>query len=103
MADTKNGRRLGRFHIGLNLIDERAGADGTMAKLMLSGMIILRADHRYDLDAIEYMALHDDFDEVPAGQEAPHYDVVAHEQRIDDGEEGVGRTIMVFEKWQRRA
>lgn len=102
MPDMKNGRRLGRFHIGLSIIEH----DTIMAQLMLSGMVIVRADHRYDLNAIEYMALHDDFDEVPPGLEAPHYDVVAHEQRIDDGdggEEGGGRTIMVFEKWQRRA
>ena len=95
-------RRIGRFCIGLEEIE---GQDGVMAKLMLSGMVILRADHRYDMQAIEYMALCDDFDEVAAGHEAPYYDARMNEQHVlVDGEAGnAGQIIRVFEKWQRRA
>lgn len=100
-ADTKTrGKRLGRFVIGYNFIEDR---EGIIAKLMLSGMVVIRADHRYDMNAIEYMALHDDFDEMPAGHEAPWYDARMNEQRVDGEDGNAGQIIRVFERWERRA
>ena len=99
-ANTENrNRRLGRFAVEMNIIHESP----VMAQLMLSGMVIVRAEHRYDLNAIEYMALCDEFDEVPQGYEAPWYDATMNEQRVNGEDDEDSGTIMVFERWQRRA
>ena len=95
----RNNKRLGRFAVAMNIIHESP----VMAQLMLSGMVIVRAEHRYDLNAIEYMALCDDFDEVSAGYEAPYYDARMNEQRVDGEDGNDGGVIRVFEGWQRRA
>ena len=79
----KEPRRLGRFSIDMGLVEHQT----VMAQLMLSGMVVVGADYRYDQNAIEYMALCDEFDEVPEGHEAPHYVAVFNEQRID-GKDG---------------
>ena len=99
-ADTKTiTRRIGRFCVDLSLLEDQT----VMAQLMLSGMVIVRAQHRYDLNAIEYMALCDEFDEVPDGQEAPYYDARMNEQRVNGEDGSDGGVIRVFDGWQRRA
>lgn len=40
---------------------------------MLSGLLVVRAESRYDYDAIEYIALGECFDEIDRGFEAPEY------------------------------
>lgn len=62
-------RRFGRFYIDLVMI-ERAPDD---VKAALSSCIVVKAECMYHRDAIEYVAISDSFDEVPANTEPPLY------------------------------
>lgn len=62
-------RRLGQFAIDSALIVH----DPAAVRTALEGCIIVRAELLYDVQAIHYVALHDEFYEVPPGQPAYRY------------------------------
>ena len=71
-------RRLGKFFISQELIEER----GLLwATLVLHGCFVVRAERLWDRDGIEYMAIHHAFDEVELGMKAPWYDIVIDENK----------------------
>lgn len=65
-------RRIGRFHIGIDIINELQDA---VIELML-GLIVLEATTRVYSDSIEYVAISPIFDEVEDCHIVPEYDVV---------------------------
>ena len=62
-----NDRQLGRFFI--------CNVRGLLreAQLVLSGLVVVRAEMMYEKDGIEYTALGDAFDPVADGEEIPWY------------------------------
>jgi hypothetical protein len=62
-------RRIGRFYFDDYGIDERPD----MARAVLAGCIVLRAEHLPHRQAFEYIAQHPSFRAVPLGEELPLY------------------------------
>lgn len=62
-------RKLGKFRISNRLIEK----DPELCRLALDGVIVVRAECLWHCDAIEYIGLHEDFAELPAGQIVPDY------------------------------
>ena len=61
--------RIGRFTISHDLIER----DWREVAYVLAGMLVVRAEMKYDRMVIEYTALCDDFDEVSKGMVPPEY------------------------------
>lgn len=62
-------QRLGEFSIDVALIDNQPA---TVIEI-LAGCLIVRAELRYDRRAIQYIAMHADFEASPPGQSVPSY------------------------------
>lgn len=79
----KPKRRIGRFVVGDDLLrDHREKVID-----LLGGLLVLRAEHRLDMLAIEYIAEGGAFDEISVGAPAPLYDVVCDmscDERADE-------------------
>ena len=93
-------KRIGRFSISYQVIDE----DPLMALLMLSGKLIVRAEARHEMHAVEYHAYCDEFDEVATGQQIPEYIAELSQQEIaennsDGSPGGTIKIINVFQRW----
>ncbi|KKK72023.1 hypothetical protein LCGC14_2908060 [marine sediment metagenome] len=88
-------KRVGRFSIDYRMIEDNP----QMVLLMLSGKLIIRAEARHEIAAIEYHAYCDDFDEVEPGQQIPEY-VAEFSQEHVSGDDVV-RVISVFQRWVR--
>ncbi len=93
-------KRVGKFTIGFSTIEENS----LMALLMLSGKLIVRAEARHEMQAIEYHAYCDDFDEVEQGQQIPEYVAEFSQQEIpedntDGSPGGKIKVIDVFQRW----
>jgi hypothetical protein len=87
-----NERRYGRFQVSEELI--RHNFPGTES--VFHGMIVLRAERRFDIDAVEYTACGQMFDKVSLGEQAPEYRVLVTEETTP---EGVSVNVS-FEKWR---
>jgi hypothetical protein len=74
-------RRIGRFEVLRPLIEDYAD----VIAAAMAGMIVVRAEHRLDMDAIEYMAFSPQFDPVPKFEIAPLYRVMVTEHTDDEG------------------
>ncbi|KKK81949.1 hypothetical protein LCGC14_2808290 [marine sediment metagenome] len=62
-------RRLGKFSMTRDVIIDSPA----LARKVLQGCIVVRAEHLWDGDIIEYIAIHPRFDPVPEGSIAPTY------------------------------
>lgn len=82
-------RRLGKFRISFDWLDQ----DWHKALPLFSGLVVIRAEARYDFDGVEYIAFCDQFEEVPEYQEAPEYAAIMH--REEDG-------TVTLKGWQRQ-
>jgi len=71
-------RRLGKFNIPTSLISDKP----LDVLKILSTVIILRAEHMFVFDAIDYMGISDNFDIVPVGEEIPWYRATITENGI---------------------
>jgi hypothetical protein len=80
--------RIGKFRISFIFLQSHPKE----AAAIFAGLIVVRAESRYDFDAIEYIALGDCFEEVDRGFEAPEYRLIL--TRNEDGS-------IVIEGWQR--
>ena len=65
-------RRFGNFSFDVGCI--KHNPSGVQA--LMKDCIVVRAEHLMDSDALEYTALHPDFQPVPRGARAPRYDVL---------------------------
>jgi hypothetical protein len=65
-------RNLGRFFIPLCTFEE----DMSFVRDIMSQVIVLDARHRFDLQAIEYLAISDSFRPIPITEAAPRYAIV---------------------------
>jgi hypothetical protein len=72
-------RRLGRF----TLLDHTVRNDPTTAMLILAGLVVVRAEQRFDCFGIEYVAYGREFDVVPEGLIAPMYTGEIFDDRRD--------------------
>jgi len=62
-------RRYGRFSVPIDWVKNNV----PQLKTVMAQVAIYRADHRYDLDRIEYFAASDYFRELAEGEAAPEY------------------------------
>ncbi len=63
---------LGRFVIESRVIEELPG----LARQILAGLIVVRAEQMFHRNGIEYVAIGPDFLPVARGEEVPRYDVI---------------------------
>jgi hypothetical protein len=68
-------RRLGKFEISIRMIRDTTMLNPVVFNLM-GKVIIVRAEDMFVKQAIEYMAISPEFDEVPDGCEIPWYDYI---------------------------
>lgn len=84
-------RRLGRFRIGSDVIQFFP----EQAQQVLMNCVVVRAEQRFDLDAIEYIAMCAQFRERNPGEDAPEYhalmrrdgDTVTFDRFIEHGKD----------------
>ncbi len=67
-----NKRKIGKFRISHIFIERTS--QKTLSKIM-SNFVPIKAESLYAMDAIEYTALSDLFEEVPWGTEIPFYNI----------------------------
>lgn len=65
-------RRIGHFALSRELVERHP----EMARAVMGRCVVVRCEMMYANDALEYMALSPDFDEVPPGMTVPLYDVL---------------------------
>jgi len=68
-APMKKNRRFGRFTIPCKWIHQSQ----PVAQLVMSKVIVVRAQHLFELDLIEYFAYSEMFREVSEGEVTPDY------------------------------
>ena len=94
-------RKLGKFTTSWDAIDHMP----QVVRGVLSRMIVVRAEALYDMRAIEYTAICDDFDSVPLGQKPPFYEIEVSESiteyYITTMSKGINRKLMVLPKEER--
>ena len=98
----EKSKRVGKFTIDFATIDN----DPSVVHQMLAGKVIVRAEARHEMAAIEYHAYSDDFDEVETGQRIPEYIAEFSHQEIpevnpDGSPGGKIKVIDVFQCWAR--
>lgn len=76
--------RIGVVRVSISLINQYPIA----LRQLFSAILVLRAEYRPALRAIEYEAICSDFDEVPEGSIIPEYDVVISSSGIRFGKPG---------------
>lgn len=75
-------RRKGRFLVASSIARERIGQG---LPLLPNGTAVVRCEHHFDRDALEYCGYHAAFAVVPDGEEAPFYEIRVN--RLGDGSE----------------
>lgn len=62
-------KRLGKFRIDFKTIEY----EPEIAKIILKDVLVVRAEARYDMLAIEYIGISKKFDKIAEGAECPIY------------------------------
>ena len=62
-------RQIGKFYINADLIDDAA----LLVRLIMANVIVVRAEFRYDRNAIEYIAISDQFEPIGQASEPKLY------------------------------
>lgn len=88
-ADVKERRRYGKFRIARPFLSDAKD----LVRLLMSQCIIYRAETMEMLDAIEYWAECDGFDEIFIGAEIPTYTALFERD---------GTGAVRFKEWQRK-
>jgi len=65
-------RRLGKFTISSMMIERSP----EIVRAVMGRCIIVRCEMLFEFDALEYVAISPDFDEVQPGMISPKYDVI---------------------------
>ncbi len=94
----RKSKRVGKFSIERYLI----GDDPSTVHQMLANKVIVRAEVLYEMDAIEYHAYSDDFDEVENGQKIPEYVAEFSREHVSGDNTDSVRIINVFQRWVKR-
>lgn len=68
----KSDRRLGRLRVALPFLD----LENIAARALMKEIVVLRAEHDYERDAVTYIALCEAFQPVPPHLVIPLYDAV---------------------------
>lgn len=68
-----NDRKLGFFTIDINIV--RHDPEEVAEVFAMLKIVPVKAEHRMDLHAIEYLAIGERFEEIPKGQLAPRYEL----------------------------
>ena len=90
-------RRIGRFHIDRHLIDNQPED----VLRLLRDILIVRAEMRYDRDAIEYVGISENFAPVPEGCITPEYYIEEEVERTPlDSIDGT-REVIVTSRTRR--
>ena len=66
------GRKIGKFRINRYEIEDNPAE----VKRLFHGMIVVRAEHLFYDNSIEYIALDDGFDPVKDGESCPEYEPI---------------------------
>lgn len=61
-------RKLGKFYVDQTFFEDRGNS-----RALFHNMVVLRAQESYEKGAIEYIAEHPSFGEVPMGEHIPEY------------------------------
>ena len=69
MSKEKKKKKLGKFSLPIDLIENSP----QVVKTLMGYMIVVRAEHMYDSDAIEYTAISDHFAPLEDGKKVPTY------------------------------
>lgn len=91
-------RTLGKFNICLDMIEDNPDK----VRDLLHQVIVIRAEIDYADNAVEYVAIGDQFEEVPFGQTVPWYDILcirtttAVDEDEDDAGDSVGMTKVEY-------
>ena len=75
--ENKENRRIGRFTISSRMIERSP----EIVRAAMGRCIIVRCEMLFEFDALEYVAISPDFDEVQQGMISPEYEVI-----IDNGD-----------------
>lgn len=92
-------RKLGRFWVSYEVLRRVADGDKDAAaewSAVFSRAVIFEAVHRFDRNAVEYLAYCDDFTPVPECSEARNYTVGIHRHEGFIGAERVVTYDAVF-------
>ena len=102
MSTIEPSNRIGRFDIPFDMISGQP----EMVLLMLVGKLVVRAEARYDMAAIEYHAYCDDFNKVGRGEIPPEYIAEFSEEKVLENHPGAPlndvKIIQVFQRWVRK-
>lgn len=85
-------RRIGRFAIATSLIDD----DPESVKTALAGLIVVRAELRWEIGAVEYVAIGDAFEELPPATLPPEYRAILQVRELEEG-----RRVVELLRWER--
>ena len=96
-------KRVGKFTIDFATID----GDPLVVHQMLEEKVVVRAEARHELQAIEYHAYCDDFDEVETGHQIPEYVAEFSKEEVeekdpDDPTRSKIEIISVFQRWVKK-
>ena len=72
-------RRIGRFYLSMKVLEERQPED---CLNLMHGMFVVQASSQFNRSAIEYIGIHQDFEELPEGMWAPTYEAVFDSKSI---------------------
>lgn len=71
-------RRIGRFFIESDIIEYYPD----LARQVLKDVIIVRAEHLFAYDSMEYMGISEAFEEIKAGELAPLYQPIMENEEF---------------------
>lgn len=78
-------RRFGKFSISVNLVDKSPDA----VRAIMARCIVVRCEFMYESQSLEYVALCDEFELLPAGSYAPQYQCLITKKADGTGIESV--------------
>ena len=71
-------QRVGKFNIDRYLIDN----DPSSVRKIMGQCIVIRAEHMFMNDAVEYIAISDHFDNRERGALIPEYNVIINKEKV---------------------
>jgi hypothetical protein len=95
--------KIGRFRLGKDHLRTEYGR--SLARDVMDGLLVVRAEYRWDMDAIEYMAIGEQFDDLPDGAEALPYTPQFEWRDTNEHEHAFGIDVpmqrQVFTGWRK--
>ena len=82
MENAITPKRLGKFLLSAKYI--KLYPHKALKLMTAMGVVVVRAEMMFHNDSIEYTAICDKFDEVPANRQVPHYDLGITENDVGE-------------------